>query len=208
MKAYDQLLLRNEAWANEKKAHEPDFFKKLAAGQAPSILWIGCSDSRVPESVISDSEPGEIFVHRNIANLVVDNDASLLSVLQYSVDVLKVKHIVLCGHYGCGGVKASMDNNNLGTISHWIRNIQHVHKAHEDELNGLDAADKFKRLVELNVIAQCNHLMQTATVQNAWSERQLPEIHGCVFSLETGKINELVSMRHGSFKQDPIYTYK
>jgi carbonic anhydrase len=203
----DKLLLENKAWAQEKLEENPDYFKKLAALQTPEYLWIGCSDSRVPANEVTGTAPGEIFVHRNIANMVVHTDINLLSVLTYAVDVLEVKHIIVCGHYGCGGVKAAMGNNYLPLINNWLRNIKDVYKTNRAEIQSIQDEEKqFDRLVELNVLEQVHHLAETNIVQGAWKKREMPLIHGWVYGLNNGIINPLVTIGPDS-EMDPLYKY-
>ncbi len=203
----DKLLLENKAWAQEKLEENPDYFKKLAALQTPEYLWIGCSDSRVPANEVTGTAPGEIFVHRNIANMVVHTDINLLSVLTYAVDVLEVKHIIVCGHYGCGGVKAAMGNNYLPLINNWLRNIKDVYKTNRVEIQSIQDEEKqFDRLVELNVLEQVHHLAETNIVQGAWKKREMPLIHGWVYGLNNGIIKPLITIGPDS-EMDPLYKY-
>jgi carbonic anhydrase len=204
----DKLLLENKTWAQEKLEENPDYFKKLAALQTPEYLWIGCSDSRVPANEVTGTAPGEIFVHRNIANMVVHTDINLLSVLTYAVDVLEVKHIIVCGHYGCGGVKAAMGNDYLPLINNWLRNIKDVYKTNRAEIQSIQDEEKqFDRLVELNVLEQVHHLAETNIVQGAWKKRDMPLIHGWVYGLNNGIIKPLVTIGPDS-EMDPLYRYK
>jgi carbonic anhydrase len=192
-KSYNKLLENNLKWREEKLKNDPNFFKDLAAGQSPEYLWIGCSDSRVPANEVTGTKPGELFVHRNIANMVVHTDMNLLSVLSYAVETLKVKHIIVCGHYGCGGVKAAMGNKSLGLIDNWLRHIKDVYRIHFNELDAIkDEEKRFQRFVELNVIEQVNDLGKTSIVQNAWSNNQPLHIHGWVYDLENGMINDMI----------------
>jgi len=207
MKPYEKLLLENKSWAAETLARDPEFFNRLVNLQNPEYLWIGCSDSRVPANQITGTQPGEIFVHRNVANLVVNTDLNLLSVLQYAVEVLRVKHIIVCGHYGCGGVKAAMTNQSLGIIDKWLRNIKDVYRFHRDELDLIENDDKkCDRLVELNVEEQVLNLAKTAIVQRAWKHHNVPHIHGWVYGLHNGLIKPICEMPAGSHV-DPIYEY-
>ena len=207
MSVIENLLLNNKAWADDRIEENPDYFKKLAAIQTPEYLWIGCSDSRVPANEVTGTAPGEIFVHRNIANMVVHTDINLLSVLTYAVDVLEVKHIIVCGHYGCGGVKAAMGNNYLPLINNWLRNIKDVYKANRTELKSIQDEEKqFDRLVELNVLEQVHHLAETNIVQGSWKKREMPLIHGWVYGLNNGIINPLVTIGPDS-EMDPLYKY-
>jgi carbonic anhydrase len=207
MSVIENLLLNNKAWAEDRIEENPDYFKKLAALQTPEYLWIGCSDSRVPANEVTGTAPGEIFVHRNIANMVVHTDINLLSVLTYAVDVLEVKHIIVCGHYGCGGVKAAMGNDYLPLINNWLRNIKDVYKANRTELKSIQDEEKqFDRLVELNVLEQVHHLAETNIVQGAWKKREMPLIHGWVYGLNNGIINPLITIGPDS-EMDPLYKY-
>jgi carbonic anhydrase len=207
MKSYDKLLLENKAWAAEKVQNDPEYFTKLAGIQTPEFLWIGCSDSRVPANEITGTAPGEIFVHRNIANMVVHTDVNLLSVLEYAVNHLKVKHVIVCGHYGCGGVKASMAQHNLGIINKWIMHIKDVQRIHADELQAIgDENARTNRLVELNVIEQVTNLAKTSVIQKAWKDREGPHLHGWVYGLENGLIKPIFELPAGS-RIDPLYEY-
>lgn len=189
---YNILLANNKKWVNEITEKDPDFFINLSKGQAPPVLWIGCADSRVPANVITGTQPGEIFVHRNIANMVIHTDMNVLCVLDYAVNVLAIKHIIVCGHYGCGGVKAAMGNSQYGIIDNWIRHIKDVYRFHNDELNAIqDDEKRFDRLVELNVIEQVLDLAKTSIVQNAWKNNQQLWLHGWVYSLENGLVKDL-----------------
>jgi carbonic anhydrase len=189
---YNQLLKNNKTWVASKLANDPEYFQKLSAGQSPPVLWIGCSDSRVPANEIIGAQPGEVFVHRNIANMVVHSDMNMLSVLDYAVNVLKVKHIIVCGHYGCGGVQAAMTNKHIGLIDNWIRHIKDVYRFHQDELNAIqDEKDRFNRFVELNVIEQVLDLAKTSIVQAAWESGQDVHVHGWVYGINDGVIKDL-----------------
>lgn len=192
METYKNLLSGNKRWVNEKLAEDPQFFERLSQGQSPEVLWIGCSDSRVPANEITGTNPGEIFVHRNIANMVIHSDMNLLSVLDYAVNILKVKHIIVCGHYGCGGVKAAMSNEQYGLVDNWLRHIKDVYRLHSEELDAIaDEEERLKRYVELNVIEQVFDLSKTSIIQNAWRTRELPMVHGWVYSLKTGILQNL-----------------
>jgi len=208
MKSYDKLLLENKAWAQERIKADPDFFNRLAALQTPEFLWIGCSDSRVPANEITGTKPGEIFVHRNIANLVLHNDTNCLSVLDYAVTHLEVKHIIVCGHYGCGGIKAAMSNRNYNQVLNmWLRNIKDVFRLHQTELDGIEDEDKkYERLTELNVQEQVMHLAKTSIIQRAWKNRQAPDLHGWVYGLKDGIINPVFEMKANT-RIDPLYEY-
>jgi carbonic anhydrase len=189
---YTKILENNRNWVAEKLAADPDYFNRLADGQKPPLLWIGCADSRVPANEITGTQPGEVFVHRNIANMVVHTDMNMLSVLDYAVNVLKVKHVIVCGHYGCGGVKAAMGNNHFGLIDNWIRHIKDVYRFHHAELDVIVDEDKrFDRFVELNVIEQVHDLAKTSIVQNAWRNGQELYIHGWVYSIRNGLVKDL-----------------
>ena len=207
MLPYEKLLLENKAWAKEQLETDPQFFKRLASQQAPEFLWIGCSDSRVPADKITGTEPGEIFVHRNIANLVVNTDINLLSVLQYAVEVLKVKHIIVCGHYGCGGVKAAMTQHHFGIINHWLKNIKDIYRLHRDEIDALPTEEeRVNKLTELNVEEQVFNLAKTSIVQSAWKNEQRPQLHGWVYGLNDGIIKPVCEMAAGDHI-DPLYEY-
>ncbi len=189
---YKKLLQNNKDWVTKKLDTNPNFFKKLSQGQQPPLLWIGCADSRVPANEIIGAQPGEVFVHRNIANMVVHSDMNMLSVLDYAVNVLQVKHIIVCGHYGCGGVNAALSNQHIGLIDNWIRHIKDVYRLHNDELDAIDDKnEKFNRFVELNVIEQVHDLAKTSIVQQAWGNNQTLSIHGWVYGLDSGIIKDL-----------------
>jgi len=191
-KSYKQLLENNKQWVASQLAQDPVYFDKLAHSQNPEYLWIGCSDSRVPANQITGTLPGDIFVHRNIANMVIHSDMNMLSVLSYAVEVLKVKHIIVCGHYGCGGVLAAMENKQLGLIDNWLRHIKDVYRLHFNELDAIsNKKDRADRLVELNVIEQVQDLGKTSIVQNAWKREQPLHIHGWVYDVKDGIIKDL-----------------
>ena len=207
MKAYEKLLLENKAWASEKVADDPDYFNRLADIQTPEFLWIGCSDSRVPANEITGTQPGEIFVHRNVANMVVHTDLNLLTVLEYAVHHLKVKHVIVCGHYGCGGVKASMTQHNFGIINKWLRNIKDVYRYHRDEIDNIkDEESRVNRMVELNVQEQVMNLAKTSIIQKAWKQNQFPHLHGWVYGLKDGLIKPVFEMPAGTHI-DPLYEF-
>ena len=207
MKSYEKLLLENKAWAKEKVTDDPQYFTRLAHLQTPEFLWIGCSDSRVPANEITGTAPGEIFVHRNIANMDVHTDLNLLSVLDYAVTHLKVKHIIVCGHYGCGGVKAALTNHNFGIINKWLRNIKDVYRFHKPEIDSInDEEAKADRLVELNVQEQVMTLAKTSIVQKAWKHEQRPHLHGWVYGLKDGLIKPILEVPAGT-PIDPIYQF-
>ncbi|MBV9960756.1 MAG: carbonic anhydrase [Parafilimonas sp.] len=208
MKAYEKLLQDNKAWANEMTEHDPEYFNRLAHIQKPQFLWIGCSDSRVPADRITGTQPGEIFVHRNIANLVIHTDVNLLSVLDYAVNHIKVNHVIVCGHYGCGGVKAAMTNHDYKyVLNMWLRNIKDVYSLYKDELNAIeDEEQKTDRLVELNVKEQVMRLAKTSIIQRAWKNENRPMLHGWVYGLKDGLIKTIFNMLPGSHL-DSIYEY-
>ncbi|HEX9510635.1 MAG TPA: carbonic anhydrase [Puia sp.] len=208
MYSIDKLLLENKAWAAEKKADDPEYFERLSHLQTPEFLWIGCSDSRVPANEITGTQPGEIFVHRNIANMVIHTDVNLLSVLEYAVAHLKVKHVIVCGHYGCGGIKAAMTNDDYKQVLNmWLRNIKDVYRHHRAELDGIaDMELRADRLTELNVQEQVTHLAKTSIIQRAWQQEQRPQLHGWVYGLKDGLINPVFEM-DANTKMDPLYEY-
>jgi len=208
MKLYKSLLDGNKEWVRERLEEDPTYFERLSKGQSPQFLWIGCSDSRVPANEITRTYPGDIFVHRNIANMVVHSDMNMLSVLDYAVNILKVKHVIVCGHYGCGGVKAAMDNGQYGLVDNWLRFIKDVYRTHSQELDSIkDEEKKFDRFVELNVIEQVFGLTKTTIIQNAWRERNEPRVHGWVYSLKTGLIKDLNVSFDSSAKLPSIYRF-
>jgi carbonic anhydrase len=205
---YELLIENNKNWVAEKLEEDPSFFQRHSVGQSPTFLWIGCSDSRVHPGEITRTEKGEIFVHRNIANMVVHTDLNLLSVLQYAVEVLKVKHVIVCGHYGCGGVEAAMTNDDRGLVNNWLRNIKEVYFKHKKELESIpDLTDRKNRLVELNVIEQVYNLAETSIIQKAWKNHDV-QIHGWVYNLQTGLINELSTLVDDPADLDPIFRYR
>ncbi len=207
MESINKLLENNKKWAAETTAKDPEFFSNLQHVQTPEFLWIGCSDSRVPADMISGTVPGEIFVHRNIANMVVHTDVNLLSVLEFAVNHLKVKHIMVVGHYNCGGVKAAMSNHNFGIINKWVRNIKDVHRLHREEVDSLPTEEKrLNRLTELNVIEQVNNLAKTSIIQRAWKYEQRPHLHGWVYGLNDGIVRPLIDMTHETHL-DEIYEF-
>lgn len=207
MKSYQKLLLENKAWAQEKLMDDPEFFSRLENIQTPEFLWIGCSDSRVPANEITGTQPGEIFVHRNIANMVVHTDMNLLSVLQYAVEVLHVKHIIVCGHYGCGGVKAAMTHHSYGIINKWLRNIKDVYAAHRKSVDSFeDESERVNRLIEINVQEQVHNLAKTSIIQHSWKYNQYPHLHGWVYDLHDGIIKPICEIEAGS-QIDPLYQF-
>ncbi|WP_374166673.1 carbonate dehydratase [Arcticibacter sp. MXS-1] len=189
---YEQLIEGNRLFVEEELKNDPDYFKKLSSGQSPKVLWIGCSDSRVPANQVTGTKPGEVFVHRNIANVCVHSDMNMLSVLDYSVNVLKVKHVIVAGHYGCGGVAAAMTRQQFGLIDNWLRHIKDVYRLHSHELDLItDPQVRADRLVELNVIEQVYNLCKTTIIQNAWKERSDLEVHGWVVDIRSGFVKDL-----------------
>ncbi|HRH49065.1 MAG TPA: carbonic anhydrase [Panacibacter sp.] len=208
MTPYEKLLLENKAWASEMIEEDPDYFNRLAHLQTPEFLWIGCSDSRVPADKITGTQPGEIFVHRNIANMVVNTDVNVLSVVEYAVNHLKVKHIIVCGHYGCGGIKAAMGNHDYKQVLNmWLRNVKDVYRLHKKELDAIENEDlRADRLCELNVKEQVMDLAKTSIVQRAWKHEQRPHLHGWVYGLKDGIINPIFEMEAGTHIDD-LYEY-
>jgi carbonic anhydrase len=192
MEQLKQLFENNRAWVADMTATQPDFFSRLAAQQAPEYLWIGCADSRVPANEIVGLLPGELFVHRNVANVVVHTDLNCLSVLQFAVDVLKVHHIIVCGHYGCGGVRAALENSKLGLIDNWLRHVQDAYRKHRDHIDSLpDFNARARRLCELNVIEQSMNVCETTIVQDAWARGQKVSVNGIIYGIEDGKLHSL-----------------
>jgi len=208
MKRYQALLKDNKQWAEQMKASDPDFFERLVHLQTPEFLWIGCSDSRVPANQITGTHPGEIFVHRNVANLVVNTDVNLLSVLDFAVNHLKVKHVIVCGHYGCGGVKAAMSNANFNQVLNmWLRQIKDVYRLHRKEVEEIkDEEGRLNRMVELNVIEQTYNLAKTSIIQKAWNNSNRPDLHGWVYDLHDGLIKPLIEVKAGT-DIDPLYEF-
>ncbi len=189
---YKQILDQNKQWVERNISKDPEFFKDLAKGQTPPLLWIGCSDSRVPANEIIGAKPGEVFVHRNIANMVIHSDMNMLSVLDYAVNVLKVKHVIVCGHYGCGGVKAAMGNASIGIIDNWIRHIKDIYRLHHTYLDSIeDETERFNTFVEINVKEQVYDLAKTSIVQAAWRSGQNLTLHGWAYGLNSGFVNDL-----------------
>ncbi len=209
MQSYQRLLEANKEWAAEKLALDPEYFNRLSKDQNPEFLWIGCADSRVPADQVTGTQPGEIFVHRNVANLVIHTDMNMLSVLQYAVEVLKVKHILVVGHYNCGGVKASMGNQDFGLINKWTRHIKDVYQKHHVELEGIeDEHNRFDRLVELNVIEQVKNLAKTTIVQKSWKAKELPYLHGWVIDLKSGLLKSHIEIAPNDFSLiEKVYQY-
>ncbi|MET0155505.1 MAG: carbonic anhydrase [Rickettsiales bacterium] len=208
MQRHRQLLIENKAWAKDVTERDADFFTRMAQSQAPNFLWIGCSDSRVSPTEITQTKPGELFIHRNVANLVVHTDVNLLSVLQYAVEALKIKHVVVCGHYGCGGVKTALTRQSLGMIDKWLRHIKDVYRLHQQEVDACGTEEeKVNRLVECNVREQVYHVAQTSIIQKAWKRDNAPTIHGWVFCIKTGLLKPLLEMEPGTHFDHPIYEY-
>lgn len=205
METYYKLLKNNEEWSSSQVKEDPEYFKRLSSIQKPEILWIGCSDSRVPADRITGTEPGEIFVHRNISNMVIPTDLNLLSVLQFAVEVLHIKHIIVCGHQNCGGIAAAMQTESHGLMDQWIWNIKNVYRMHRDEIEALPTTDERKaRLTILNVQEQVMNLSKTSIIQRAWKEQQLPHLHGWVYDVRDGVIHPVFEMPCGT-EIDPIY---
>jgi carbonic anhydrase len=206
---YESLLEGNKQFIADTLAEDPQYFEKLANGQTPPVLWIGCADSRVPANQITNTSPGEIFVHRNIANMVVHSDMNMLSVLDYAVNVLKVKHVIVTGHYGCGGVIAAMSNHEFGLIDNWLRHIKDVYRLHSAELEAIaDQQARTNRLVELNVVENVYNLCKTSIVQNAWKNGQELSVHGWVYSLATGKINDMKVSTSNNAKLGDVFKFE
>jgi carbonic anhydrase len=203
-----KLFLSNRAWAAEKLSEDANYFENLAKDQRPEYLWIGCSDSRVPANEIIGAEPGELFVHRNIANMVVHTDLNLLSVLQYAVEYLEVKHIIVCGHTGCGGVKAALTNKDYGLLNKWLRNLKDVYRLHMDEVEAeTNIDDKVNKLVEMNLIEQVGNVVKTSIVQKSWKQHKRPHVHGWVYEMETGLLRTVIDVEPGA-SIDPMYEFR
>lgn len=208
LKDYNQLLLQNKAWVAERNQNDPEFFKRLAKTQTPKFLWIGCSDSRVPANQITGTEPGEVFVHRNIANMVVHTDMNMLSVLDYAVNVLLVEHVIVCGHYGCGGVRAAMSHKQFGVIDNWIRHIKDSYRVNQTELEAIaDPEERERRFTELNVIEQVYDLCKTSIIQNAWTKRGGPFVHGWVYDIGVGLIKDLGVSFHDNSELPSVFRF-
>ena len=208
MRPFERLLLENKAWAEEKVAREPDYFQKLATEQTPNFLWIVCSDSRVPAELIINAEPGEIFVHRNIANQVITTDFNSLSVVQFAVEVLKVKHVIVCGHYNCGGVKAALARQraDLTLVNKWLMHIKDVYRLHQADIEARPRGEQVDRLVELNIIEQVYRLANSSVIQQAWKREQRPQLHGWVYGLNDGIIKDLITLTP-DHRLDSIYQF-
>ena len=206
---YKKIIDNNKKWVENQLALDIEYFKDLAKGQQPPLLWIGCSDSRVPANEIIGAKPGEVFVHRNIANMVIHSDMNMLSVLDYAVNVLKVKHVIVCGHYGCGGVKAAMGNQSIGLIDNWIRHIKDVYRLHEDYLNSFEnEEDRFNKFVEINVQEQVFDLAKTSIVQGAWRNGQDLTLHGWTYGLNSGYVTDLDVNMSSNNELDEVYRLK
>jgi carbonic anhydrase len=206
---YKKILDNNKKWVESQLSIDPEYFKDLAKGQQPPLLWIGCSDSRVPANEIIGAKPGEVFVHRNIANMVIHSDMNMLSVLDYAVNVLKVKHVIVCGHYGCGGVKAAMGNQSIGLIDNWIRHIKDVYRIHENYLNAVeDEEERFNKFVEVNAQEQVFDLAKTSIVQNAWRNGQDLTLHGWTYGLNSGYVTDLGVNMSSNSELDEVYRLK
>lgn len=208
MYSYKKLLENNKTWASGKINDDPEYFEKLSRLQKPKFLWIGCSDSRVPANEITGTQPGEIFVHRNVANLVINTDVNVLSVLEYAVNHLKVRHVIICGHYGCGGIKASITKTDFKQVLNmWLRNIKDVYRLHREELDGIEEEEnRCDRLTELNVKEQIQNLAKTSIIQRAWKHEQRPDLHGWVYGLKDGLIKTVFEMPAGT-EMDTIYEF-
>jgi len=204
MESYKRLLAFNDRWAAERVAERPDYFSRLAGAHRPEYLWIGCSDARVPAETITGCEPGDLFVHRNVANLVVHTDVNLGAVLHFALDVLEVPHVIVCGHYGCGGVKAAMERRSYGdVVNKWLRKVKEVHHQHTPSLEAIQDRDlRARRLVELNVVQQVKELARNSVVQAIWRREGRPWLHGWVYDMETGRISELVLLRPEDLPDD------
>jgi len=206
---YKRILDNNKKWVEEQLAIDPEYFKDLSKGQQPPLLWIGCSDSRVPANEIIGAKPGEVFVHRNIANMVIHSDMNMLSVLDYAVNVLRVKHIIVCGHYGCGGVKAAMSNQSIGLIDNWIRHIKDVYRLHDKYLDSIvDSEERFNKFVEINTQEQVFDLAKTSIVQNAWKNGQDLTLHGWAYGLNSGYVTDLGVNMTSNDNLDEVYRLK
>ncbi len=211
MRSFEKLLERNKRWSSLKKQEDPAFFEKLSKTQAPELLWIGCSDSRVPAEIIVDAQPGEIFIHRNIANQVIHTDFNCLSVLQYAVASLKVKHVIVCGHYNCGGIQAALGKQSADAVitNKWLMHIKNTYRLHQHQLDSIGGTrQRANRLVELNVIEQVHSLSHTSIIQKAWSEDQRPLLHGWVYGLEDGLITPLITLYPDKSGIHPIFQYE
>jgi carbonic anhydrase len=206
MRTLHHLFESNRAWAEQMKSQQPDFFERLAKQQSPEYLWIGCSDSRLPPNEITNLMPGELFVHRNVANVVVHTDFNCLSVMEYSIEVLKVKHVIVCGHYGCGGIQAALRNLELGLIDNWLRHVRDVHDKHEAPLMRVaDESKRWDKLCELNVVEQVHNVCNTTIVQGAWNHGQQLSVHGWIYGLQDGLLRDLNLCTTSTEESDRIY---
>lgn len=209
IQSFEELFVRNREWVSGKTEQDPNYFKKLSLGQNPPFLWIGCSDSRVPANEVTGTEPGEIFVHRNIANMVVHADISMLSTLDYAVNVLNIEHIIVCGHYGCGGVLAAMGNTRVGLVDNWLLHIKDVYGQHQEELEAIpDRVQRSNRLVELNVQEQVYSLCKTGIVQNAWAQGKNLQVHGIVYDIATGLLKDLRITYSDTRKMGRVFVFE
>ncbi|MEZ4805042.1 MAG: carbonate dehydratase [Bacteroidia bacterium] len=205
---YTNIFANNIEWVKEKTLTDPNYFERLSSGQKPPILWIGCSDSRVPANEITGTNPGEIFVHRNIANMVVHTDMNMLSVLDYAVNVLEVKHVIVCGHYGCGGIIAALENTQVGIIDNWLRHIKDVYRLHKEEIDLIHDKDlKARRMVEVNVEEQVFDLAKTSIIQNAWAKNRFLQVHGIVYDLANGLLKDLNVTISDNQQLDKVYQF-
>jgi carbonic anhydrase len=205
---YTNIFANNIEWVKEKTLSDPNYFERLSSGQKPPILWIGCSDSRVPANEITGTNPGEIFVHRNIANMVVHTDMNMLSVLDYAVNVLEVKHVIVCGHYGCGGIIAALENHQVGIIDNWLRHIKDVYRLHKEEIDSIHDKDlKARRMVEVNVEEQVFDLAKTSIIQNAWAKNRFLQVHGIVYDLANGLLKDLNVTINDNQQLDKVYQF-
>lgn len=203
---FKRIFDNNKKWVKEKIELDPQYFHKLAQGQKPPILWIGCSDSRVPANEITGTQSGEIFVHRNIANMVIHTDMSMLSVLDYAVNVLEVKHVIVCGHYGCGGVITALENRQVGIIDNWLRHIKDVYRLHKHDIDAIsDAELKARRMVEVNIAEQVYNLAKTSIIQSAWAKERFLQIHGLVYDVSNGILQDLEVTIHDDKHLDKVY---
>lgn len=206
--SYSKIFEENRLWVERKTQANPDYFTNLAKGQKPEYLWIGCADSRVPANEVTGTEPGDIFVHRNIANMVVHTDMNMLSVLDYAVNVLEIKHVIVCGHYGCGGINAALGNQQVGLIDNWLRNIKDVYRMHKEEVDSItDPLKKSNRMVELNVQEQVYNLTKTSIIQNAWAKGKFLQVHGIVYDIANGILQDLGLTVGDNREMDEVYKF-
>jgi carbonic anhydrase len=206
--SYSKIFEANRLWVERKTKANPDYFANLAKGQKPEFLWIGCADSRVPANEVTGTEPGDIFVHRNIANMVVHTDMNMLSVLDYAVNVLEIKHVIVCGHYGCGGINAALGNQQVGLIDNWLRNIKDVYRMHKEEVDAItDPVKKSNRMVELNVQEQVYNLTKTSIIQNAWAKGKQLQVHGIVYDIANGILQDLGNSVGDNRDMDEVYKF-